>query len=548
MGVLVEALYRGQFNCWDERRPRARALAVSAGRIIAFDDEAESLEKEAARKEDFGSRPVFPGFHDAHCHTTGFGIGLDELDLSSPPLGSLDSLYQAVAARAASLAPGELLVGRGYDQNKLGGHPEIGRLDAAAGGRPVWLKHTSGHLSMVNSAALELIGPALDAEIGGGAVVRDEQGRPTGLLQERAQSLVQRLVLPRSTSELARAIARAHEVYVEEGITSVCDAGIAGGWIGQSPLELAAYQLAREEGGLKVRSTVMLSADLLGPVAAHGDDFAEEARATVAGLRSGLGDEWLRIGPVKVFADGSLIGRTCYMEEDFADAAGNRGYLQAPAEELRATIIGAHLAGWQVATHAIGDAAVSFTLDCYAEALARLPKPDHRLRIEHCGVTSDRSLRRLADLAVVPVPQGRFVGEIGDGMARALGPERARLAYRMASFLRAGAVLPGSSDRPVVRGAPLLGIADMVLRSTESGEEFAPEEAISVEEAMRAYSAGSAFAERCESERGSLALGQLADFVVLGEDPRRVAPGEIPAIPVLATAVHGALVADRRRP
>lgn len=545
--MLIDALYRGRFNAWDSQRPSPRAVAVSGGRIVAFDDEAEALSKDAVSKDDFGRAAIFPGFHDAHCHTTSYGVELDQLDLSSPPIRSLDDLYEAVAAWAAALPPDGFVVGSRYDQNKIGGrHPDRFHLDRAAGGRPVWLKHTSGHMCTVNSATLELIGAQLGTLTSGGAVVRDEAGEPTGLLEEGAQSLVQRLVLPRSTAELSRAIGRAHELYLEEGITSVCDAGIGGGFIGQSPLELAAYQRARDEGRLRVRSTVMLSAELLGPAGGHAEDFAAEARAAAAGLRSGLGDEWLRIGPVKVFSDGSLIGRTCCMEEDFSDSPGNRGYLQAAPEELRALIVGAHLAGWQVATHAIGDRAVSFTIDCYEEALRRLHRPDHRLRIEHCGVTTDQSLHRIGALGIVPVPQGRFVGEIGDGMAAALGEERSPLAYRLASFLRAGIVLPGSSDRPVVDGAPLKGIADMVRRRTESGRPFGQHERLSAEEALRAYSAGSAFAERSEASRGSLRLGQLADFVALEADPRSLEPAEIANVKVLATVVGGVIGFDAR--
>lgn len=535
-------------NTWCRERPTARAIAVLHGRIVAFDDDAESLSATARVREDFGELAVFPGFHDAHCHTPSYGISLGELDLSTPPVSSLDELYGAVAARARTTQAGGWVIGAGYDQNKIGGsHPARQRLDEAAGGRPVWLQHTSGHMCVVNSVVLEAIGPALEGPIEGGSVVRDEDGRPTGLLQERAQALVQALVLPRSLEAIATAIGRAHDVYLSEGLTSVCDAGIAGGWIGQSPVELAAYQLARETGRLRVRSTVMPSSDVLAAVAGHEDDDMRSALGLATGLRTGLGDEWLRLGPVKVFSDGSLIGRTCWMEHGFEDDPDNSGYAQADPEHLRSVIVGAHLAGWQVATHAIGDAAVSFVLDCYAEALARAPRADHRHRIEHCGVTPPASLARIAELGVIPVPQGRFIGEIGDGMLAALGEERARHAYRLASFLDAGVTLPGSSDRPVVDGRPLLGIHDMANRRTESGAAFAEDESLSVEQAMRAYSVGSAFAERTEGDRGSLALGQLADFVVLGADPRDVRASEIRDVPVVATVVGGTLGYDARR-
>jgi hypothetical protein len=534
----VDALFRGRFTTLDPTRPAATTIAVLGGRIVAIDHEADGLQ--AGVKVDLGSRAVFPGFHDAHAHTPSFGIAVGQLDLSSPTVGSLDELYGLVAERSATLGRGDWVLGAGYDQNKLGGsHPTRRRLDEAAGGRPVWLTHRSGHMCVVSSAVIDLIGPAVRDPIDGGVVELDDAGDPTGLLEERAQSLVQSHVLPRPIEEIAEAIGRAHDRYLAEGLTSVCDAGIAGGWIGQSPIELAAYQLARDTGRLRVRTTVMISSDVVHAAGAHASDGVEVALD--AGIRSGLGDEWLRIGPLKVFSDGSLIGRTCWMHEDFSDRPGNTGYPQADPAELKRTIVSAHGAGWQVATHAIGDAAVSFVLDCYSEALDRSPRPDHRHRIEHCAVTTDESLARIAALGVIPVPQGRFVGEIGDGMLAALGPERGRLGYRLRGFLEAGVALPGSSDRPVVDGRPLLGIADMVLRLTESGRPFAPEEALTVDQALAAYCSGSAYATRTDHERGTLSVGKLADFVALDDDPRQVSPQAIGDIAVAATVIGGEL-------
>jgi predicted amidohydrolase YtcJ len=536
--VRVDALLRGRFVTFDAAHPEASQLAVLDGRIVAVDEDCAGLAASVIEQFPEGSIG-FPGFHDAHCHTAAYGMSLREVRLSSPPLTSLDDLYAAIADRAARSGAGEWVVGSGYDQNKLGGtHPDRRALDRASGGRPVLLKHTSGHMSFVNSAALALIGDeALACRLEGGQVARDEHGEATGLLEEKAQALAQGLRPPPSVQELAAAIAAAHERYLAEGLTSACEAGVAGGWVGQSPLELGAYQAARDQGRLRVRTTAMIASDLLHEMGATGD--AAVSLALDAGLRTGIGDEWLRVGALKVFSDGSLIGRTCWMHAGFSDDEANTGYPQADPADLRATIVAAHNAGWQIATHAIGDKAVDFALDCYEEALRGQPRPDHRHRIEHCGLCSDSSLRRLATLGVIPVPQGRFVGEIGDGMATALGPHRMKDAYRLRSFLDAGLALPGSSDRPVVEGRPLLGIQDMVRRLTQSGAEFAVEEALTVEEAMRAYSLGSAYATRSEHERGRLIRGHLADVVVLGDDPRRELPSSIADIPVRATVVGG---------
>jgi predicted amidohydrolase YtcJ len=453
-------------------------------------------------------------------------------------------VYDAVAEGAAAAPPGTFVIGSRYDQNKLGGaHPTRDGLDRAAGDRPVWLRHVSGHMSVVNTAVLERIGDRLTEAGMEGAVGRGEDGAPTGLLQEQAQGLVRDLVVPYPASQLAGALARAHRRYVAEGVTAVCDAGIGGGLVGHSGVELAAYQAARDQGGLLARTTAMVAAEALHPLAGHADDGL--GTGLDLGLRTGLGDPSLRLGAVKVFADGSLIGRTCAMHEGFADAPTDRGLYQLAPDELRGVVLAAHRSGWQVAIHAIGDAAVDLAVDAYARALQAVPRPGHRHRIEHCGVTSRATLARIAALGVVPVPQGGFVSELGDGMARALGPERTRAAYRLASFLEAGVPLPGSSDRPVIGGAPLSGIQDMVNRRTGSGAAFSPEEAVGPEQALRAWTWGSAYACFAEAEAGTLAPGKLADLVVLGDDPTTADPARIAEIEVLATLVGGQVVHDR---
>ena len=256
------------------------------------------------------------------------------------------------------------------------------------------------------------------------------------------------------------------------------------------------------------------------------------------GIRTGFGDDWLRLGAVKIFADGSLVGRTAAVHHPY-DGSDGSGYLQADTAELRAAIIAAHRSGWQVATHAIGDLAIDLVLDAYEQALAEYPRRDPRHRIEHFAVVQPGQVARAAALGVTAVPQGRFATELGDGMLVAVGPARHDWLYRQRSLLEAGIVLPGSSDRPVVAGAPLLGIADMVNRRTASGAPFNPGEAVTAEQALRAWTWGSAYASRQEHVKGSIAPGMLADLVVLSEDPTAVSPERIAALAVLATIVDG---------
>ncbi len=535
------ALVNANVLTMDPDRPRASAVAITGGRIEALDASLDSL-NEAGRVVDLRGATVLPGFHDAHNHMIGFGMSLAEVDLRSSAVGSLDELYAAIARRAETTVPGEWVVGAGYDQNKLGAHPHRDALDRAAPGRRVWLRHTSGHMCVVNSPVLADLGlEAVAIELPGGRVATDSGGRPTGLLEERAQILVGSLVYPYPLSELTQAIGRAAEQYLKEGVTSCTEAGIGGGWIAHSPAELAAYQAARDTGTLGVRVELMAASEVLHPLGAHASDGL--VAGLDLGIRTGFGDDWLRLGAVKIFADGSLVGRTAALIDPYDGDGGGpgngQGYLQADAADLQATIIAAHRSGWQVATHAIGDLAIDVVLDAYERALEAYPRRDPRHRIEHFAVVQPRQVARAAGLGVIAVPQGRFATELGDGMLAAVGPERHGWLYRQRSLLEAGMVLPGSSDRPVVAGAPLLGIADMVNRRTASGAPFNPGEAITAQQALHAYTRGSAYASRQEHVKGSIAPGLLADLVVLSEDPTAVSPERIAGLAVLATIVGG---------
>ncbi|MDR1513121.1 MAG: amidohydrolase family protein, partial [Propionibacteriaceae bacterium] len=256
------------------------------------------------------------------------------------------------------------------------------------------------------------------------------------------------------------------------------------------------------------------------------------------GLRSGLGDDWLRVGGVKLFGDGALSARTAALSCAYHGETGT-GLLHQDAETLKRQIVAAHLAGWQVATHAIGDRAVAAALDGYEAAQAARPRPGARHRIEHCGMADDQAVARIAALGLVPVPQGPFLPVQGDVYTAAVGPDREHLLYRQRSFLMAGVEVPGSSDCPVVNGAPLYGIAALVQRLTPDGRVLGPQERLTVAEALRAYTFGSAYAEHSETRKGSLSRGKLADFVVLSDDLLAVAVDRIAELEIQATVVGG---------
>lgn len=539
-------IVNGDFVTVDPRRPRASTLGIIGERIVMIGDDADARDNSAQNIVDLGGRTAVPGFNDAHQHMSHFGDALRRLDLSSPPIRTIPEILDRVAERAATTATGQWILAAGYDQNKLveQRHPTATELDRVAPDNPVMLQHNSGHMLTVNSALLRLARVGDVPVPDGGVVVTGDDGQPTGLLLEQAQELVHTLYKPYSTAEVVESLRLASEAYLAEGVTSCQEAGVGLGMVGHTPIELAAFQHARDLGHLNVRVTAMVAQESLHHVAHHSDDHAD--RTLDLGLRTGFGDDWIRIGNTKVFADGSLIGRTCAMFEPFTNDPDpdNNGFFQVEPEILRPIIIGAHQAGWQVGVHAIGDRAVSTVLDIYEEALRLHPRVDHRHRIEHAGVVRPDDVDRMARLGVIPVPQARFISEIGDGMAAALGSDRLGHCYRQKSFLEAGIPLPGSSDRPVVKGAPLLGIHDLVNQRTESGQPFNPHEALTIDEALQAYTLGSAYAAFDDQRKGSLTPGKLADLVVLDNDPISTDPDAIAEIGVVATMVGGKFLHD----
>jgi len=524
----------------DPSHPAATSLWVHDGRILAVDEDGESGVV-PRRTIDAAGATIVPGFNDAHAHSVWFGLTLMETDLGS--VASLEDVYRLIADAAQALGADEWVIAAGFSPILLGGQqPDRDRLDQAAGGRPVWIKHSSGHACTLNGVALARVseGADLTATVDGGLVALDAQGRPTGLLEENAMRLVQQIMLPYPLETIERALDLATTHYLSEGITSVTDAGIAGGWIGYSPREFAAYQNARDKGLLSVRMQPMLVLDGLHDVPGHADDPI--SRGIDAGIRSGLGDDWLRLGPVKIFTDGSLLGSTAYLTEDYAGCEHNHGYLQMDPVQLRRSALEAYRAGWSMALHAIGDHAVDHAIDIITEAqrehgLNALPN-----RIEHGGVVRPEQLDRMAAAGIVLVPQPHFITEFGDGMAELLGADRTCWSYPAKGLLDRGVVLPGSSDRPVSKGRPLDVMQSFVQRLTPSGQVYGPDQRITAAQALAAYTTGSAAATGAAGNKGKLAPGFLADLVFLDQDPTTVEAARISATQVLATMVGGEIL------
>lgn len=535
----------------DDARPGAHRLGVLNGRVVGFDEELDGCT--ATTELSLDGACVAPGFIDAHCHTAWWGLGLTSVNLGAAR--GLDELYALLEEGAARLdaqerdAGGERawLHATGFNHEHHGGaFPDIAQLDAITGDRPLYIRHTSGHQAVTNTATLRLAGADApdfpDPE--GGAVLRDDAGVPTGVVTEAAQALIQALLLPFPVDTLVDALDEATTRYARHGITSFTEAGIAAGWIGHSPLEVTAYQTALRTGRLHARAQLMPVLDALQPVHGHADDPQDGGRGLSLGITAGFGDEHLSLGPVKVFLDGSLLGATAAVTEDFCGHPHNQGYLLEDPQSFRDRVDAAYRAGWPVALHAIGDAAIDLALEIIIGCQDRHGRAVLPNRIEHFGMARPDQVAAAAEHAIAVTPQAAFIGPLGDQMADLAGPDREGWLYRGRSIVDAGGLLAGSSDLPVADNDVLRAMQSWVDRRTDGGHvlggtdpDGTPTEALTREEALRSYTAWAARAIGQDAEKGTLARGKLADFVVLSGSP--LESDDIASLTVLATAVGG---------
>lgn len=515
----------------DPAHPVAGSIGVWNGLVAALDGEAAALP--AQRVVDAGGATVLPGFIDAHTHLCWAGLEAGAVDISGA--SSIDEALGAIGAAAETVPVDGWVDVAGYDQRALGRHLTAVDLDRVGGGRSVYVQHRSGHACVVSS---DVLGRLPDGWLTPGREGVDigADGRPTGVLAEQAMLGVRDLRVPYALTAIVDAIERTARVCLAQGVTMCAEAGIGTGLLGHSPVELAAYQAAVDQGRLPVRAQVMVAADVLHDVTANAAD--EVRRGIDLGLRTGLGDSRLSIGALKIYTDGGMMARTAALTEPYVGGAG-RGILQRSPEELIATMVDGHDGGWQLAVHAIGDRALDVALEGIEQAQAARSRPEARHRIEHAGLVRPDQLQRMARLGVTAVIQPTFLYAYGDDYAEILGPERAGFLYRGRSFLDAGVRVAGSSDRPVADGAPLRAIGFMSDRRSCSGQVIGPGEQLTVTEAIQAYTIHAAWA--CSAERwvGSITPGKQADCVVLAGDPRRVLRDRIPDIEIRATLVGG---------
>jgi predicted amidohydrolase YtcJ len=508
----------------DGERPTGTRVGIWQGRIVGVDEQIDGMD--ATDVVDLGGATVLPGFIDAHTHLQLTGQGMLAVNVSAArtPEAAL-----AIIAEAAQDRPADAWVEvSGYDQREIGRDLTASELQVAAGGRKVWARHISSHSSVVSTTVLDAIPDQSrrnDPEIG------------AGLFKELDQALVHSQRLPYSLDDAGRTITIAAEAARREGVTFCMEAG-AGGRLGSlNNLDISTYLRLMENGPLPVRMQLMPSRDVLHPVkgGAH-DGFV---RGLDVGLRTGFGSDMLQLGAMKITLDGGMMVRTARLTEPYADGTELGEYSDDPAAMI-ADIVDAHVAGWQLAVHAIGDAAIDVAIEAFTACAAAAPMT-RRHRIEHGGYIRNDQIAPLAALDIAIVSQPSFLYDSGDDFAAQLGAERVHGLYRGKSLLDAGIRIVGSTDRPL-SGTPLRIIQSLVDRTSSRGTVVGDGEQIGVADALATITTHGSWIAGMEDRLGKVRSGFLADLTILGANPLDTATDAIAAIPVHATVVDGRLV------
>jgi predicted amidohydrolase YtcJ len=520
----------------DSAHPRAEALAVAGDRIIFVGNSAgaTALAGPGATVIDAGGRPLYPGFIDAHAHLRNLSLILATLDLRGVP--SYDSVVALVAAIAARTPRGSWIRGRGWDQNLWGtAFPTNALLSRATPDNPVYLRRVDGHAALVNQVALRLAGiTRTTPDPPGGRIVRDANGDPTGLLIDQALMLAENAIPHDDVAQMRAmtlpAIAEANGY----GLTGIHDAGIG-------PYELATYEGLARDGRFNLRSYAMIYGG--------SDTSAFLAQQLALGPRLALyhGHLWLRA--IKIAFDGAMGSRGAALLEPYTDDPGNVGLFRIPPDQVENIAVRALRAGFQMATHAIGDRANRVALDIYASALQQVPTPNHRFRIEHAQLLTPQDIPRFAALGVIPSMQGSHQTSDMSWVGSRIGPVRVQWAYAWRSLRDTGVIIPDGSDAPVESINPLVSFHSFITRQNAENEPaggWFPEQRLSREEALLGMTLWPAFASFMENDVGSLVPGKYADFVILDQDIMAVPVGQILSTRVLRTVLGGETVFERK--
>jgi len=520
----------------DARNPIAQAMAVRGDRIVYVGNpaRAQRCAVPGAKVLDVQGRTILPGLIDVHTHAQEWAKSLakGEIDLNFPKVKSIADAMGLVRDKAAAAKPDEWVIGFGWDDAKFQEKRYITRqdLDAVTGERPAYLVHVSGHLAVANTAALKLAGITRETpDPVGGLIEKDPQGEPTGIVKDTAMPLVARHLPPDPPDVPRRAAAIATTEAAKFGLTTIHDI-----WL--SADDMRGYQQARDAGELRARVRMV-----------PGVRNIEDAeRLLQTGLYTGFGDAFLQLGGVKMFADGGMGARTIAIyPPGVIGEPENTGLLLWRSEDMQKAHRTLAAAGWQLITHAIGDRAMDQVLDSYAAVQEQLRIKDPRWRIAHGGVSTPKILQRLHEQSVIVDGNPAFVYWIGSWFLK-YGPERVRWSYPGKSYFDHGVIAGGASDVGVTPISPWWGIwAAVERKEMNTGDVLAPEERLTIQQALQLYTRNGAYIGREEGAKGSLEAGKLADFIIIDRDVLHTPAPQLKEVQVLATYVGGKPVYQR---
>ena len=518
----------GRIWTGDSTRPWARAVAIEKDRIVAVGESAAVSRRIGShtRVIDNGKSLVTPGFMDGHTHFIYGGFQLTSVDLRDAD--SPQEFVARIKRFASRLRPGEWITGGDWDHERWAGTPLPDRswIDSVTPNNPVFVSRLDGHMALANSAALRLARVSrATRDIPGGTIVRGPGGDPTGVLKDEAQNPVLSVIPTPSNTQSDSALSRALAWAASKGVTAVADVSVP--WF-----EVAALKRAHARNAMTTRVAVFVP-------------LSDWRRMADTVRRNGVGDDWLRVAGVKGYVDGSLGSTTALFYQPYVDAPDTYGLMVTPEDSLRRWIGGADSAGLQVAVHAIGERANGVLLDIYDSVANAHGRRDRRFRIEHAQHLRRQDIRRIAQSGVIASMQPYHAIDDGRWAEKRIGPERIKTTYAFRSLLGVGARLAFGSDWTVAPLDPVLGIYAAVTRRTLDGkhpEGWVPGEKITVEEALRAYTAGNAFGVFADTSRGKLKPGYLADLVLLDRDLTAIDPKTIDQAQVVTTVVGGKVV------
>lgn len=512
-------LHNGNFITIDPQKPRAQAVAIAGDRIFAVGTNAEvkALGGPLTQSVDMEGKTITPGFIDAHCHVASSGRRhLTDIDCG---LDTIEKIKVAVKERCAKTPPGEWVYGFKYDDTKTKEGRYINRkdLDEAAPNHPVIINHRGGHTNFVNSMAYAKAGIKEDVADPPGGKFEREGGKLNGRLLEKASEAF-RNIRPNATPEnYVEGVALMTSMLARSGITSAHDAGA-------STHDLKAFQESYQRGTLKTRIYAMIRDGWL-------DQLID------AGVHTGLGDEWVKVGPMKTAIDGSISERTARMSSPYTGTQ-DYGLLTSTPEELYEVCHKAHSNNWQLAVHSNGDVGIDITLSVYERLQKEMPRKDPRFRLEHCTVMNDNLIRRIKALGAIPNPFSTYVYWHGEKM-KYYGEEKLKNMFALRSFLDAGIMPTQTSDYPPGPYEPLMALQSSATRTDYTGKSWGINQRVTVEEAIKIGTLHGAYASYEENKKGSIAEGKYADLTVMSKDPTKVDPSTILEIKIERTMAGG---------